>query len=117
MRIRKILATAFFSLEAMAATVIVIEAMALFALIISSHVRTGDILAIRQRAALAAEAVLNEIRSGHEPAPAEFAARFPRMTLETRREPGADAWSGCTRLRVRIVARARNGTPTAVQVE
>ena len=108
---------AFLLLETIAASLIVIEIMVLLALYMTAYVRSTDITMTRQRAFLAAEAAMSEIRAGNPKLREEFGARFAGMSLDVEREAGEGPWQGCTRIRVRVTARARNGAPAAAQLE
>src|SRR5215468_6595662 len=108
---------AFLTLEAIAATVIVIEALALFALFMTYYLRDTDVIQTQQRAGLAAEAVMNEIRAGQQPVPAEVEARLGVAACEITRQPASGTWAGFERVRVRVTAKARNGAAARVQLE
>ena len=106
--------TAFLTVEFLASLVLVTTILVLFAHQLTQFARLSDVLLVRQRTTLAAEAVLNEIRSGHEPMPAELSARFSGLTFEIRRQSGSGAWDGQTRVTVDARGTASGGVPVRV---
>lgn len=109
--------TGFIILEVLSSLVLVTLILALFADSLTQFARLSDVLLTRQRATLAAEAVLNEIRTGHQPSDAELAARFKALTFEIQRRPGTDAWDGMTRVTVKVQGTASGGVPVRVCME
>jgi hypothetical protein len=104
-------------LEVLAASLLVAGLLSLFALALTQFAGNSDLLLAKQRAVMAAEAVLNEIRSGREPTPAEFSARFRKMTLHVERHPCSGRWEGLTLVTVRIRTTARGDTPVVVRLD
>jgi Tfp pilus assembly protein PilV len=109
--------TGFFTLEVLTSLLLVTTVLAVFAYSLTQFARLSSVLMTRQRAALVAEAVLNEIRAGHEPAPAEFATRFAGLTFEIQRQPGTDAWKGLTRVTVQVRGTASGGAPVRARLD
>jgi hypothetical protein len=109
--------TGIFTLEALTSLILVTTVLALFAYSLAQFARLSDVLMTRQCAALAAEAVLNEIRAGHEPTTGELASRFGGMTFDVQRQAGTDAWKGLTRITVSVSGTASGGAPVRMRLD
>ena len=107
----------FFTVELLTSLMLVIAILAAFAYSLIQFSHLSDILMTRQRAALAAEAVLNEIRGGHEPSKTELAARFTDLTFEVHRRPGLGDWESLTLVTVEVRGTADGGVPIRVLLE
>jgi len=101
--------TGFFTLEVLTSLVLVTTVLAAFAYSLAQFTRFSNLLMTRQRATLAAEAVLNEIRAGHEPTPTELAERFRDLTFAIQREPGTGDWKGLSRVSVEACGTVSGG--------
>ncbi len=117
MTMRQYQRNGLFTIELLASLLLVISILAVFAYHMTRFAHLSDILMTRQRAALAAEAVLNETRAGHEPSAADLATRCPRLTFEVQRRPGAGVWSGFTRITVKVQGAALGGLPVRTVLE
>ncbi len=89
-------------MEAVVTIVLVVGALTLFTTALTQFTENTDLVLARQRAALAAEAVLNELRAGVSPRPDELHRRFEDMTIDMSRRPGEGEWAGFTRVSVRV---------------
>ncbi|MFQ5422760.1 MAG: hypothetical protein ACE5F9_02145 [Phycisphaerae bacterium] len=81
---------------------LVASALTLFTTALTQFTENTDIVLARQRATLAAEAVLNELRAGLSPDPGDLHRRFEGMTIEIHRRPGEGEWAGFTRVSVHV---------------
>ena len=104
-------------LEAVVATTLIAGVLAILTQAIVQFARQSDVLVTRQRAMLAAEAVLNEIRNGHEPTSESFAARFPAMRFEVTRTEGDGDWVGCRHVIVKVRATTNRGVTVRVRLD
>lgn len=104
-------------LEAVVATTLIAGVLALLTQTIVQFARQSDVLVTRQRAMLAAEAVLNEIRNLHEPTSESFAARFPAMRFEVMRKQGDAAWAGCRHVIVKVYATTNRKAVVRVRLD
>lgn len=101
----------FFTVEVLASLMLVIFILMVFAYGLTQFSHLSDVLMTRQRAALAAEAVLNEIRSGYEPTNAQLAARFRDLSFEIQQTAGTGEWDDLTRVTVMVRGTAACGRP------
>lgn len=103
-------------LELIVAIGLIVGVLTLFTLSITQFAGQSDVLLTRQQAMMAAEAVLNEVRNGNQPAPEAFAARFVDMTVEVSRKPGKGQWRGLTHVIVSVATTAHERTPIRVSL-
>jgi hypothetical protein len=89
-------------LEAMGALVIVAAMLALMSFVMTQLADHNRLVMTRQRATLAAESVLNELRAGEEFDAAAFGDRFPSMLATVIRTPGLGEWEGLALVQVRV---------------
>lgn len=107
---------AFLSLEVIFTIGLVLGVLSFFVFSLTGLTQHNDVMLARQRAFLAAEATLNEIRAGLEPDRAAFSERFGDLTVDVRRAPADGPWSGFQRVVVSVETVAGAGTPVRVWV-
>lgn len=106
----------FLLLEMIVATVLTAGALALFALALTQFVGYNGVLMARQNAALAGEAVLNEVRAGVEPDADHLSQRFPQMTFNITRSQGAGQWQGLDLVTIEVRTMPKYGKEISVRV-
>ena len=106
---------AFFTVEMIAAIGIVLAVSTAFAIVMTGAARSSDLIATRQRAWLAAEAILNERRAGFAPSADDVWKRF-RATAEMSESAGKGDWSGLTRVDLVVRAMTRRGEKIRVEL-
>lgn len=108
---------AYMLLEAIVAVGLISITLACFTYAVAQSAKQQAHRQLRLRAILAAESVLNETRAGVEPSAADFARRFPGLSLCISRQPGTGDWAGLTRVTVRIRSAGAGGDSGAGAVE
>lgn len=106
-------------LEVVLALSLVLGILVLFTAALTQFTSNNDVILARQRAYLAAESVLNELRAGVVVDRADFEERFDNMSIEDiQRRPGEGRWSGLTHVFVvvRTVA-GRGGTTIRARLD
>lgn len=104
------------SLEVIFTIGLVLGVLTLFVIGLTHYTQHNDVMLARQRAVMAAESILSEIRVGLEPDQAAFAERFGGLTLEVNRSVGDGPWSGLVRVDVCVGTVAGAGTPVRVRL-
>ena len=107
---------AFMSLEMIFTIALVLGVLTLFVAGLTLYTQHNDVMLARQRAVMAAEATLSEIRVGLEPDPEAFVERFSGFTLDVQRTAGQGPWSGCVKVDVSVGTVAGAGTPIHVRL-
>ena len=108
---------AFLLFEVLMATLLAAGIIAVFALALVQFAGGNDLILTKQRAVMAADGAMNNIRAGHEPTAEEFSASHPNMSLQVQRQAGTGPWEGLTRVTVRVETTARGNTPVRVRLD
>lgn len=103
-------------LEAIAALTILLMVLAAFALLLFTNARGGHVLISRQRAVLAAEAVLNEARAGIRQSDDGWSERFANLKIHTSKTPATGEFVGCELWTVEAITTLHGRTTATVRL-